>query len=140
MDKNIKRGTKLRHFVWIFSLMILFMTGNAQTAFAKAQKDMPYLIKVNRVCNTITVYARDENGKYTAPIKAIVCSVGQKNTQTKLGTFQTKEKYRWKELMGKVYGQYSSIRFIIIKMVILPHLPHRNITILARRLPMAVFD
>jgi lipoprotein-anchoring transpeptidase ErfK/SrfK len=70
--------------------------------------DYPYLIKVNRHYNTITVYAKDETGQYNTPCKAFICSVGRKGTETVLGTFQTKEKFRWKALMGDVWGQYST--------------------------------
>lgn len=109
MKQGIKRLTDLRLIV-IFSvalLLIIFM--NVQKASAEVKsKEQPYLIKVNRVHNTITIYEKGEDGKYSVPIKAMVCSVGKKGTQTKLGTFQTKAKYRWKELMGKVYGQYST--------------------------------
>lgn len=109
MKQGIKRLTDLRQIV-IFSialLLIIFM--NVQKASAEVKsKEQPYLIKVNRVHNTITIYEKGEDGKYSVPIKAMVCSVGKKGTQTKLGTFQTKAKYRWKELMGKVYGQYST--------------------------------
>ncbi len=73
-----------------------------------AVTDYPYLIKVNRCQNTITVYEKDQTGEYNVPVKAIVCSVGQKGTETVLGTFQTKGKYRWKALMGDVWGQYST--------------------------------
>ena len=36
----------------------------------------PYYIKVNRLMNTVTVYAKDEAGAYTVPVKAMVCSCG----------------------------------------------------------------
>ncbi len=78
------------------------------TKMVLAGTDYPYLIKVNRVQNTITVYEKDQAGEYTVPVKAIVCSVGQNGTETILGTFQTKGKYRWKALMGDVWGQYST--------------------------------
>jgi hypothetical protein len=81
--------------------------GFAQRASAKTT-DIPYLIKINRVMNTITVYSKDENGKYTIPYKAMVCSVGTNANETILGTYKTSAKYRWKLLMGDVWGQYST--------------------------------
>ena len=33
---------------------------------------------------------------------------GTKSTPTPLGTYQTMAKYRWKALMGNVWGQYST--------------------------------
>jgi hypothetical protein len=108
MAKMIKRVTDLRHLAVIFGLTILFVFINNQKVSAEVQNDNPYLIKVNRIFNTITVYEKDDSGKYTMPIKAMLCSVGEKGTETTVGTFQTKAKYRWKELMGKVFGQYST--------------------------------
>lgn len=64
----------------------------------------PYLVTVNRVHNTVTVYEQDENGHYTIPVKAMLCSVGD---DTPTGYFRTQERNRWKELFGDCYGQYS---------------------------------
>lgn len=65
----------------------------------------PYLLKVNKQQNVITVYKKDKAGKYTVPHKAFVCSTG---TATPLGTFKTPARYRWKLLDGDVWGQYST--------------------------------
>lgn len=106
--KNYKkiafRPGKLLIASGLLALLILLCTQKVQAD----TKDSPYLIKVNRYHNTITVYAKDETGKYNEPVKAITCSVGKKGTETVLGTFKTKEKYRWKLLMGDVWGQYST--------------------------------
>lgn len=66
----------------------------------------PYYIKVNRQANCVTVYGLDENGEYTVPVKAMVCSVGL-NGNTPTGIFQTSTKYLWRALYGGVYGQYA---------------------------------
>ncbi len=73
---------------------------------APADNGCPYFIKVNRVQNVVTVYALDEDGYYTKPIKAMLCSVG-KNNRTPAGTFQTSDKHEWCSLVGGVYGQYA---------------------------------
>lgn len=71
----------------------------------------PYLVRVNRTQNLVTVYGKDGNGNYTKPVKAMVCSVGL-NGKTETGTFTIKaqqgkpEKSRWRLLSGGVYGQY----------------------------------
>ncbi len=65
-----------------------------------------YYIKVNRLMNTVTVYAKDEAGAYTVPVKAMVCSCGL-NDGTPLGTYKTSTKYEWRALYGNVYGQYA---------------------------------
>ncbi len=56
------------------------------------------VIKVNKQMNCITIY------KGGVPIKAMVCSTGH---VTPIGTFNLKQKWRWKELIHDVYGQYS---------------------------------
>ena len=67
----------------------------------------PYLIAVDRTNNCITVYAKDNSGKFTVPDRAFVCSVGTDGL-TPVGVFNTPAKYRWKELRGNVHGQYST--------------------------------
>lgn len=69
--------------------------------------DKPYLIKINRKQNVVTVYSKDTSGAYTVPVKAFVCSAGR-GTNTPLGTFHTSAKYTWKILIGEVWGQYST--------------------------------
>jgi hypothetical protein len=41
---------------------------------------MPYIIKVNRLANCVTVYTYDLYGEYTVPVRAMVCSCGGENT------------------------------------------------------------
>jgi len=75
------------------------LTDKAQTA------QFPFEIHVNKQMNCITVYAMDNNGAYSIPYKAMVCSTGN---ATPLGTFKTPAKYIWKVLKGGVWGQYST--------------------------------
>lgn len=75
---------------------------------AEIEEDpFPYYLKINRQQNVVTVYEKDENGDYTVPVKAILCSTGLYNATPK-GTFQLSSKYIWRELNGGVYGQYAS--------------------------------
>lgn len=69
-------------------------------------KDHPFLIRVNRKLNVVNVYSKDENGNYTVPFKAMVCSVG-KNGATPTGTFKTSTKYEWHALYANTFGQYA---------------------------------
>lgn len=71
--------------------------------------NLPYLIKVNRQQNIVTVYVKNAYGEYTIPYKAMVCSVGF-DDDTPLGTFQIYQRFKWLPLYGDVYGQYS-VRF-----------------------------
>lgn len=102
-----KKGLSIKLSV-VFLAAALLVILSAHKADAAEKNDVPYLIKVNRYHNTITVYAKDEMGKYNVPVKAFVCSTGKKGTQTVLGTYNTKAKYRWKALMGDVWGQYAT--------------------------------
>lgn len=67
----------------------------------------PYSIYVNRKENCVTVYTYDENGEYTVPIRAMVCSCGKDNG-TITGTFGIYFKHEWHPLFDNVYGQYVS--------------------------------
>lgn len=71
------------------------------------QTSSPYLIKVNRTQNLVTVYKKDSAGEYTKPYRAMVCSVG-KSGNTPCGTFATTDRYTWRLLEGNVYGQYAT--------------------------------
>lgn len=105
MKFDIKRALRLPGLILILSLFAFFGLTGAKATTTKNK--LPYLIKVNRYHNTVTVYEADSKGEYTVPVKAMVCSVGVGNL-TPVGTFKTQAKYRWKELMGNVYGQYST--------------------------------
>src|SRR5699024_12109653 len=41
------------------------------------KEGFPYLIAVNRSASTVTVYTLDEEGRYTVPYMAMVCSAGK---------------------------------------------------------------
>lgn len=71
---------------------------------APKKKNVEYHIKVNRRTNIVTVYRKE--GKELIPIRAMLCSSGGKLTP--LGTFRTLQKYRWRKLFFRVYGQYST--------------------------------
>ncbi len=64
----------------------------------------PYYIRINRAANTVTIYTKGEEGTYSVPYKAMVCSTGR---ATPLGTYQMYGKYRWRALFGNVFGQYG---------------------------------
>ena len=67
---------------------------------------LPYRIMVNRVANCVTIYTPDSEGNYTVPFKAMICSTGGEATPA--GTFKLNQKYEFKELFYKSYGQYCS--------------------------------
>lgn len=67
----------------------------------------PYAIYVNRKMNCVTVYTYDENGEYTVPVRAMVCSCGE-NYGTITGDFNIYFKNEWNALFDNVYGYYVS--------------------------------
>lgn len=75
---------------------------------------LTYAVRVNKAANTLTVYKRDQNGEYTIPYKAMVCSTGE---DTPDGTYYTYDdpsnskwapRYPWWPLYGGVYGMYAT--------------------------------
>ncbi len=65
-----------------------------------------YYIKVNYGAQVVTIYQKDSNGKYTVPVKAMVCSTGTYTPSS--GVYRTLAKGNWWPLYGDVYGQYST--------------------------------
>lgn len=68
----------------------------------------PYSIMVNRRMSTVTVYGLDENGCYTVPVRAMVCSTGAPKHATPKGNYAIGKKIRWNRMLGGVYAQYLS--------------------------------
>lgn len=73
--------------------------------------EKPYLIKVNRAANCVTVYGIDENGFYSIPVKAMVCSTGKNVGDTPLGNGSITDKYTFHLMVDGTYGQYA-VRFM----------------------------
>lgn len=70
-----------------------------------AEEGFPYLIAVNRAASTATVFATDEQNRYTVPFMAVVCSGGP---DTPTGYWGTPVSYEWRLLVGPCYGQYAT--------------------------------
>lgn len=68
-------------------------------------KQSEYQIHVNKTLNCMTIYAKDETGSFTIPVKACLTSVGD---DTPIGTFKTPEKYRWRLMVNDTYTQYAT--------------------------------
>ena len=64
-----------------------------------------YVLRVNKKTNVVTVIIDNGDGNYNIVYKRFICSTGN---DTPYGTYYTPAKYRWKELMGPSYGQYST--------------------------------
>lgn len=70
------------------------------------QNTSNYYIKVNYGANVVTVYTKDNDGNYTVPYKAMICSTGT-STPTS-GVYSIKLKWKWLALFGDVYGYYTT--------------------------------
>lgn len=81
------------------------LAGNFRLETTGIDKDSYYL-KVNCKEQNVIIYAMDENGAYTIPVKKMICSTG-KSTPTQ-GVFNISDRYEWRYLVGNVYGQYAT--------------------------------
>ena len=108
----MKKHTVSILFALLLSVVVLpgFAHAASGDVAAKSVRDNgnPYYIMVNRIQNTVTVYGLDENGYYTVPVKAMICSAGTPQHFTPKGTFSVGIKYDWHLMMGGVYAQYVS--------------------------------
>lgn len=105
MKELILRMKKRSKHLLMFSVILLILFGVRYKEQADAASNYPYMIKVNKQQNCVTIYGKDSKGKYTVPVKAMICSTG---VETPLGTYRTPAKYRWKLLLDDVWGQYST--------------------------------
>ena len=68
-----------------------------------------YYIMVNRQMNTVTVYTKDDEGKFTVPYKAMICSTGRAGHETPTGNFAVMSfKAPWCYMVDGSYGQYAT--------------------------------
>ncbi len=65
----------------------------------------PFMIKINKEMNCLTVYAQDGANGFIIPVKSFLVSTGD---DTPLGTFRTPEKYRWRLMINDVWTQYAT--------------------------------
>lgn len=79
-----------------------------ETQTTLPSSEYPYLIKVNRIQNCVTIYTQDNSGEYTVPYKAMVCSTGRILSYTPTGTFKTSSKYTWRLMVDGTHSQYAT--------------------------------
>lgn len=68
-------------------------------------KNGPYLIKVNKEANCVTIYAQDGVNGYIIPVKAMLCSTGD---DTPLGSRPTLSKHRWQSMINGTQAQFAT--------------------------------
>ena len=89
----------------------LLLCSGVHTAWASApaaDNGKPYYIMVNRAQGTVTVYELDEDGYYTVPVKAMICSTGRKGHATPTGAFTIGGRWTWLHMIDDSYGQYAT--------------------------------
>ena len=77
----------------------------------KASTTPKYYIKVNIEENVVNIYEKDEDGEYTRPVKAMLCSTGTATPAAgKIYTMPNDKWNRstWGKMVGGVYAQYYS--------------------------------
>ncbi len=79
---------------------------NTNTKPNKNANTPPYYIKVNYGAQVVTIYQKDENGNYTIPLKAMVCSTGDATPTS--GVYSIPARWEWLRLQGYVWGHYST--------------------------------
>ena len=68
-----------------------------------------YSITVNRRTNTVTVYTKDQDGQFTVPVRAMICSCGKGGEFTTItGDFSIYFQEPWHPLYDNVYGMFVS--------------------------------
>lgn len=65
-----------------------------------------YYIKVNYGAQVVTIYKKDDDGNYTVPVKAMVCSTGEATPTS--GVYKIPARWEWLRLQGYVWGHYST--------------------------------
>ena len=81
------------------------LTTTAATPKSKIPKKT-YTIKVNYQANTVTVYTYGKDGKYTAPVKAMICSTGSATPHSGTYSLASTGKWEWLSLFNNVDGHY----------------------------------
>lgn len=77
-------------------------------ALTTQSNGLPYYIMVDRAQHVVTVYGLDEEGYYTVPVRAMVCSVGKPGDETPVGTWSAGERFPWCYMVDGSYGQYAT--------------------------------
>ena len=78
------------------------------SATRKASSGNKYKIVVYNGSQSTVVYRLDENGSVSGTERVFRCSTGADSSPTRTGKYKIRAKYRWRWLVGGVYGQYCS--------------------------------
>lgn len=111
--QQYRRCFSFRFFMILAIIMTAALAGWMPSAAAEPAgtgAEGPYLIRVNRTFNCVTVYSADKDGGYNIPVRAMICSVGKAPHYTIPGNFTVSNRYQWRLMLGDVYGRYA-VRF-----------------------------
>ncbi len=81
---------------------------NAQYVVNPNYESKYYIVVFAGDSQSVAIYSKDDTGAYTVLSKCFTCSTGAKSSPTRTGQYKIRAKYRWRLLVGNVYGQYSS--------------------------------
>lgn len=110
MRKQLKRRFALTLLTFIL-LISNVPLAHAEYIAAEHTRDTgsPYYIMVNRQMNTVTIYELGDDGYYSVPCRAMICSTGRQGHATPLGSYAlTGYKSLWTHMLDGSYGQYVS--------------------------------
>ena len=103
---------KLTRFFALLLCLLLCLSpvrGEGLAAEETPDNGSPYYIMVNRLMNTVTIFSLGEDGMYSVPCKAMVCSTGRYYNSTPLGNYTlTSYKTEWNGMQDGTYAQYVS--------------------------------
>lgn len=68
----------------------------------------PYFIYVEKGSHTITIYAKDEKGKYTIALRTYLTATGKTAALTPVGLFEVGRKEQWHAWSSTSYSPYAS--------------------------------
>lgn len=98
----------IKNLLIIFALITAFLLSSAVISDADSYNGR-YWLKVNTEANVVTVYEKYDGD--WMPVRVMLCSVGiadSKSSTTPEGTFYTKSKWQWGNLVEGLYGQYCT--------------------------------
>lgn len=103
----VRDGEIVRGWQYIDGLKYYFDEGGqlVQDVDTLIGKQSSYQIKINKLMNCLTIYAKDGDNGYIIPVKSMITSVGD---DTPIGTFKTPEKHRWRLMVTGAYAQYAT--------------------------------
>lgn len=81
---------------------------NAQYVVNPDYKSDYYIVVFAGDSQSVAIYGKDKDGAYNVLKKCFTCSTGAKSSPTRTGQYKVWRRFRWRLLVGNVYGQYST--------------------------------